>query len=151
MKLLKRLVYSVIVMSSMCAYSTIYAQNPLNIANDTALDPTKDPSVLYQDLQYETQMMEIQDFVEKPGATLMQRFKHGEIGIKDIGILLIRAINFLTYFAGTIAVVMFIYSGFMKMVDNKGWANTFSNATYGLVFTFLAWVIVNFIITFMTS
>jgi len=88
---------------------------------------------------------------------ISQHIKNGTIDWRGVVLVMIGVINMLTKFAGTMAVIFFIYSGARMMLGgiSSGSMDTARNhfqwALIGLVVTFMAWVIVNFVIVMMTS
>ncbi len=91
-----------------------------------------------------------------PVRNLAWRMQNGRLKLSDIPLVIIELIDLVTRIAGTIAVVMLIYGGYQMMVsgvteDRDSAKKTVQYALTGLAVTFLAWVIVNFVQTLLTS
>lgn len=88
--------------------------------------------------------------------SLGAKIQEGTIALSDIPLVIIYFIDILTKVAGSIAVIMIMYGGFQLLFagateDKQAAKTTLKWAVIGLVVTFLAWVIVNFVQTQLTS
>ncbi len=88
--------------------------------------------------------------------SLGAKIQNGTVSLSDIPLVLIYFIDILTKIAGTLAVIFLMYGGFQLMFagateDKQAAKSTVKWAIIGLIVTFLAWVIVNFIQTQLTS
>lgn len=91
-----------------------------------------------------------------PEDGVYEKIASGDLELKDIPGIILHWIDYLTYIAGTICVIMIIVAGFQYMTgsvvdDKERGKKTFLNAMLGLVVTFFAWVIVNTLQVFLTS
>jgi len=87
---------------------------------------------------------------------LGDKIKNGTIALSDLPEFIIYLIDLATKIAGTIAVGFLIYGGFLfilsGLTEKKEEAkNTIKYSFIGLIITFLAWLIVNFIQMLFTS
>ncbi len=81
---------------------------------------------------------------------LSHRIKTGQVKLGDILIIIVKMIDLVTKFAGTIAVLFLIYGGYQYMIgsisdDKESAKKTIQYAVMGLIVTFLAYVIVNLV------
>lgn len=88
--------------------------------------------------------------------SLGAKIQEGTVSLSDIPLVIVYFIDILTIVAGTLAVIFIMYGGFQLMFsgateDKQSAKTTLRWAITGLVVTFLAWVIVNFIQTQLTS
>ncbi|MBT3348921.1 hypothetical protein HN954_00385 [bacterium] len=78
---------------------------------------------------------------------LAQKIETGDLHLEDVFIFVVKIIDLLAKLAGSIAVILLLYSGFQLIIsgatDDKEQAkNTIKYAFTGLAVTFLAWLIV---------
>lgn len=81
---------------------------------------------------------------------LGRKIEDGTIGLKDIPIFIVKAIDFFTKLAGSLAILALIYGGgqymFSEILGTKEEAKkTIMYALGGLAVTMLAWLIINII------
>lgn len=87
---------------------------------------------------------------------LADKIKEGTIELSDIPLFILHWIDYLTYLAGSIAVIMIIIGGYQYMIgsitdDKEQGKKTLMYALVGLAVTFSAWILVNWVQTWITS
>lgn len=87
---------------------------------------------------------------------LGRKIENGTIGLKDIPIFIVKAIDLFSKIAGSVAVLMLMYGGvlymFGELMGTKDKAKqTITYAISGLVLTFFAWLIINIVKTQLTG
>lgn len=87
---------------------------------------------------------------------LGRKIENGTIGLKDMPIFIVKAIDLFSKLAGSVAVLMLMYGGvqymFGELLGTKDKAKqTITYAIGGLVLTFFAWLIVNIVQTQLTG
>lgn len=87
---------------------------------------------------------------------LGRKIENGTIGLKDIPIFIVKAIDLFSKLAGSIAVIMLMYGGiqymFGELLGTKDQAkDTIKYAIGGLILTFFAWLIINIVKTQLTG
>jgi len=90
------------------------------------------------------------------GDPLYEKVKEGTIELSDIPLFILQWIDYLTYLAGSIAVIMIIVGGYQYMIgsitdDKERGKKTLMYALVGVAVTFSAWILVNWIQTWITS
>ena len=81
---------------------------------------------------------------------LSRRIKNGQVKLSDVIVIIVKFIDLVTKFAGTLAVIFLIYGGYQYMIgsisdDKESAKKTIQYAIMGLIVTFLAYVIVNLV------
>ena len=87
--------------------------------------------------------------------SLGYKIERGTLSLNDIPLVILHLIDLVTRIAGTIAVLVIIYGGFQLIYSGLTEAkeeakNTIKYAIIGLFVTFMAWFIVNLLITQLT-
>jgi hypothetical protein len=87
---------------------------------------------------------------------LGRKIENGTIGLKDMPIFIVKAIDLFSKIAGSVAVLMLMYGGiqymFGELLGSKDKAKqTITYAISGLVLTFFAWLIINIVKTQLTG